>query len=64
MVKNQTVNNYGTKRANISIVMNEGVMIRCKLVMANFLSVVGLLVKPSTNIAKPKGCIDASLSIS
>ena len=48
----------------MSKVTNEGVMMRCKVVTANLLTVVGLLVEPSIAIAKPKGSIDASIYIS
>ena len=39
-------------RANISTVINEGVKVSCKSVKANLLTVVGLLVEPSTAIEK------------
>ena len=42
---------------------NEGFMMHCKSVMNNFLTVLGLIVEPSTEIAKPKGSIQESLSI-
>ena len=63
IVKNQTVNKIGTERANMSRVTNEGVMICFKAIMANFLTVVGLLVGPITSILKLKGYLEASLSI-
>ena len=63
IVTNQTAIKYGTTRANMSRVTNKGVMMRCKAVTANLLTVVGLPVEPSTAIAKPKGYLDASLSI-
>ena len=47
----------------MSSVTNEGVMMCCKAVRAKFLTVVYLLVKPSTFIAKPMGFIEASLYI-
>ena len=45
---NQTANKYGTTRANMSRVMNKGVMMHHKEVITNLLTVVGLLVEPST----------------
>ena len=50
-------------RANISRVMNEGVMMRCKAVTANLLTVVGLIVYSSAAISKPKVYLEAYLSI-
>ena len=47
----------------MSRVMNEGVMMRFKAVTANLLTVVGLIVEPSTAIEKPKGSLGVSLSI-
>ena len=38
-------------------------MMRCKTITSNLLTVVGLLVEPSTPIAKPKASIKAYLSI-
>ena len=37
--------------------MKEGVKVHYKAVMANFFTVVGLIVETSTAIAKPKGSI-------
>ena len=48
-------------RANMSRVRNKGVMMHCKEVTANLLTVVGLLVEPSTAIVKPKGYLEASI---
>ena len=42
---------------------NKEVMVRCKKIMANLLTVQGLLVEPITAIVKPKGYIEASFSI-
>ena len=36
----------------------------CRSVTANVLALVGILIEPSTSIAKPKGYIEASVSIS
>ena len=47
----------------MSRVTNEGVMMPCKSVTANFLALVGLIFEPSKSIAKPKGYIDEYLSI-
>ena len=41
---------------------NKGVMMRFKLITANLLEVVGLLVEPRTAIEKPKGSLDEYLS--
>ena len=60
---NQTANKYGTTRANMSTVMNEGVKMRCEAVTADFFTVVGLLVEPSTAIAKTKDYLEAYTSI-
>ena len=49
----QTENKYGTTRAKMSTVMNEGVEIHCKLVMTQVFTV--LLVEIVTAISKPKG---------
>ena len=57
--KNQTAKKYLITRANMSRVKNEGVMMSYKEVTAKFLSLVCLLVEPSTPIAKPKGSIEA-----
>ena len=45
----------------MSTFMNEGVKIRCKAITANFFTVVGLLVEPSTAIEK-NGYLDESPS--
>ena len=47
---NQTANKYGMTRVNMSKVTNEGVMMCCKAVAANLLTVAGLLVEPTTYI--------------
>ena len=61
---NKTVNKYGTTRANMSTVMDEGVQMCCKSVTSNLFTVVCLLVEPITSIEKPKGYLEAYLSIS
>ena len=43
--------------------MNKIVKMHCKSVMANFFTVVFLLVKISTAISEPKGPLDESSSI-
>ena len=48
----------------MSRVTNEVFMMRFKAFKANLLTVAGLLVEPSTVIAKPKISIEASLDIS
>ena len=40
---------------------NKGVMMLCKAITANFLTVVGLIVENRTVIAKPKGYLEAYL---
>ena len=50
----QTANKYGTTRANMSTVMNEGVKVCCKATATNFFTVVGLLVELSTATSKTK----------
>ena len=42
---------------------NEGVMMSCKIITANFLTKVRLLVGPITPLAKQKDSIQAYLSI-
>ena len=42
---------------------NKGVMMCCKTITSNLLTVVGFLVEPSTSISKPKGYIEASLLV-
>ena len=42
---------------------NEGVMMHCKSITANLLTIVGLLVENITSLAKPKASLEASLSI-
>ena len=60
---NQTANKYGTTRANMSRVMNKGVMMHCKEVITNSLTVLGPICKPSTDNVKPKGSIETYLFI-
>ena len=60
---NQTANKYGTTRANMSRVINKGVMMNCKVVIRNSLTVLGPICKPSTDNVKPKGSVEAYLSI-
>ena len=43
---------------------NEGVMMHCKTITADFLTIVGLLVEPITPIAKTKDSPEAYISIS
>ena len=50
-------------RSNMSTVMNKGVEMCCKSFTANLFTVVGLLVEPSTYISKPKGSLEAYISI-
>ena len=38
-------------------------MMRCKAIMANLLTVVGLIVEPITDIEKPTGYIEGYISI-
>ena len=42
---------------------NKGVIMHCKTIMANLLTLVGLIVETSTEIEKPKGSLEESLSI-
>ena len=42
---------------------NEEVMICCKTITSNFLTIVRLLVEPSTSLSKPKASLEASLYI-
>ena len=63
IVTNQTAKKHGTTRANMPRKTNEGVMILCKTITANLLTIVGLLVEPITSLAKPKASLEASLSI-
>ena len=46
----QTANKYGTTRAKMSTVMNEGVKMRCKAVTTNFLKLLGLIIELRTFI--------------
>ena len=59
----KTRNKYGTTIANMSEVMNEQVNICCKAFMNQVFTVVGLIVKLGTEIAKSNSCIYASPSI-
>ena len=61
IVTNQTAKKHGTTRANMPRKTNEGVMILCKTITANLLTIVGLLVEPITSLEKPKGFIWGSL---
>ena len=61
---NQTENKNGTTRANMSRETNEGVIMCCKKITANLLTIVDLLVEPGTSLSKPKDSLDASISIS
>ena len=47
----------------MSRVVNKGVVMHFKASTANLLTVVGLLVEPITSVAKPKGYLEAYLSI-
>ena len=42
---------------------NEGVIMRCKTIMAKFSKIVHLLGEPITSLAKPKAYIEAYISI-
>ena len=48
----------------MSTVMNEGVKTSFTAVTSQEFTVVGIIVEPSTAIAKPKGSLDVSPSIS
>ena len=63
MVMNKTAKKYGMKSDKMSRVMNKGVIMHCKEFKMNLLTVVGLIFEPSTDIVKPKGSIEAYLSI-
>ena len=56
-------NKYGTTRAKMSTVMNEGVDIRCKAVTNQVFAVVGLIVELGTAIVKLMGSLEAYPSI-
>ena len=43
--------------------MNKGVMMRCKAVTANFLTLLDIIVEPSTAIVKPNTSLEEYLSI-
>ena len=43
--------------------INKGVMMHCKTITANLLTVVRLLVEPSKAIEKEKGSLEASVYI-
>ena len=60
---NQTENKYRITRANMSRVKNEEVMVHCKTVTDNLLTVLGLLVEHSTAITKTKVYLEVPLSI-
>ena len=55
---------YEATRENVSRETNEGVMIRCKEITDNLLTVVGLIVEPRKAIEKPKSSIGEYISIS
>ena len=57
----QSKKKYGTTRANMATVMNEGVGIHCKAVVNQMFIV--LLVEVGTSILKLKGYIEESHSI-
>ena len=42
---------------------NEGVMMRCKTITANFITIVRFLAEPFTSLVKPKGYLEAYLYI-
>ena len=58
---NQTENKYGTTRANMSTVINEGSEMHCKAVTTQVFTV--LLVELGTSIAKSKSYLEAYPSI-
>ena len=58
----QIENKYGTTRAKMSMVMNEGVKIHCRSITTQVFTVVGLLVEIDKSIEKSKGRPEASLS--
>ena len=47
----------------MSMETNKGVVMRCKTIPANLLTVVGLIVEPITAIENTKGYIEAFISI-
>ena len=63
IVTNQTAKKHGTTTENTSRVTNKGIIMCCKSSTFNLLTVVGLLVEPITSVAKPKGYLEAYLSI-
>ena len=62
-VTNQTANKYGTTRVNMSRETHKVVMMRSKIITANLLKIVGLLVEHITSIAKPKASLERYLSL-
>ena len=56
-------NKYGTKRANISTVMNGGVEIHCKAVTTQVFTVLCLLGELGIDITKSNYYFEASTSI-
>ena len=57
LIKKSNRKKYGTARANMSTVMNEGVDIHCKAVTTQLFTLVGLLVELGTAIEKSKGSL-------
>ena len=62
LITNKTEEKNGTKRANMSTVMNKGVNMSYKYVTEKLFTVVGLLVEPITAIGK-KGSLQEYISI-
>ena len=60
---NKTAKKHGTKRVNISTVMNEEVKMHWKSVTSKFFTVAGIIVEISTSNKKPKCYLEVSLSI-
>ena len=50
IVTNQAAKQYGTTRANMPRKKNDRVMMSCKTITSKLLTVVGLLVEPSSAI--------------
>ena len=63
IVANQTEKKHETTIANISRDTKKRVVICCKSITANLLTVVGIHVEPSTSIAKPKVCLEVYISV-
>ena len=64
IVTNQRAKQYETTIVNMPMETNKVVVMCCKIITANFLTVLGLLVEPITSIAKTKANLQAYLSIS